>query len=277
MKNNFRNIKLKNSLGCWRRLWPELTRVFWSSSYRWTRTQAGALQTQDCCCKASRRGVGVPSLCCALLSWLLSHVRLCDPMDCSPPGSSVHGDSPGKNTGVGFHALLQGIYPTQGLSPGLLQYRWILYSWATWEAQCPPCFNANSNNQLVSETSKSSPAKAVLEIHWLGLCMNRNVWHTRIMLHPRQSWKAIIVHCWATITKYHNLGGLNNRNLFSHGSGGCKDKIKVSAGLISSMLSSNCTSEPSCCILIRSFLCVHPWCIFLSKFLLIISTPLTLD
>ena len=27
-------------------------------------------------------------------------------MDCSPPGSSVHGDSPGKNTGVGCHALL---------------------------------------------------------------------------------------------------------------------------------------------------------------------------
>ena len=31
---------------------------------------------------------------------------LCDPMDCSPPGSSVHGDSPGKNTGVGCHARL---------------------------------------------------------------------------------------------------------------------------------------------------------------------------
>ena len=31
---------------------------------------------------------------------------LCDPKDCSPPGSSVHGDSPGKNTGVGIHALL---------------------------------------------------------------------------------------------------------------------------------------------------------------------------
>ena len=26
---------------------------------------------------------------------------LCDPMDCRPPGSSVHGNSPGKNTGVG--------------------------------------------------------------------------------------------------------------------------------------------------------------------------------
>ena len=39
---------------------------------------------------------------------------LCDPMDCSPSGSSVHGDSPGKNTGVGCHFLLQGIIPTQG-------------------------------------------------------------------------------------------------------------------------------------------------------------------
>ena len=28
---------------------------------------------------------------------------LCNPMDCSPSGSSVHGDSPGKNTGVGCH------------------------------------------------------------------------------------------------------------------------------------------------------------------------------
>ena len=52
---------------------------------------------------------------------------LCDHMDCSPPVSSVHGDSPGKNTGVGCHALLQGIFPTQGLNPGLLHCRWILY------------------------------------------------------------------------------------------------------------------------------------------------------
>ena len=39
-------------------------------------------------------------------------------MDCSLPGSPVHGDSPGKNTEVGCHALLQ-IFPTQGLNPGL--------------------------------------------------------------------------------------------------------------------------------------------------------------
>ena len=41
--------------------------------------------------------------------------------------SSVHGDSPGKNTGVGCHVLLQGIFPTQGLNPGLPHCRWILY------------------------------------------------------------------------------------------------------------------------------------------------------
>ena len=42
---------------------------------------------------------------------------LYDLMYYSPPGSSVHGDSPGKNNGVGFHALLQGISPTQGSNP----------------------------------------------------------------------------------------------------------------------------------------------------------------
>ena len=48
-------------------------------------------------------------------------------MDCSLPGSCVHGDFPGKNTGVGCHALLQGIFPTQGSNPGLLHCRRILY------------------------------------------------------------------------------------------------------------------------------------------------------
>ena len=42
------------------------------------------------------------------------------------PGSSVHGDSPGKNTGMGCHALLQGIFLTQGLNQGLPHCRWVL-------------------------------------------------------------------------------------------------------------------------------------------------------
>ena len=47
--------------------------------------------------------------------------------DCSPPGSSVHGESPGKNTAVGCHALLQEIFPIQGSNPDLQYYRQILY------------------------------------------------------------------------------------------------------------------------------------------------------
>jgi len=48
-------------------------------------------------------------------------------MNYSPPGSAVHGDSPGKNTGVGCHALLWRIFPTQGSNPGLLHCSQILY------------------------------------------------------------------------------------------------------------------------------------------------------
>ena len=47
---------------------------------------------------------------------------LCNVMDFSPSGSSL-----GKNTGVGCHALLQGIFPTQELNPGLPHCRRIFY------------------------------------------------------------------------------------------------------------------------------------------------------
>ena len=65
---------------------------------------------------------------CAVLG-LISQLCLtiCDSMDCSPPDFSLHGDSLGMNIGVGCHALLQGIFPTQGLNPGLPHCRWILY------------------------------------------------------------------------------------------------------------------------------------------------------
>ena len=52
---------------------------------------------------------------------------VCNPMDCSPPGSSVQGETPGKNTTVGCHGLLQGVFPTPGLNPGLPHRRQILY------------------------------------------------------------------------------------------------------------------------------------------------------
>ena len=46
---------------------------------------------------------------------------------CNPPGSFIHGDSPGKNTGVGCHALVPGISPTQGSNPSLPHCRWIFF------------------------------------------------------------------------------------------------------------------------------------------------------
>ena len=56
-----------------------------------------------------------------------SCLTLCDTVDCSPPGSSVHRDCPGKNTGVGCRALLQEIFAIQGFILDLLHCRWILY------------------------------------------------------------------------------------------------------------------------------------------------------
>ena len=78
--------------------------------------------------KRRRQGLteGATELLCVCLV-AQSCLTLCHTIDCSLPGSSVHGDSPVKNTGVGCHALLQGIFPTEGLNPGLLHCRWILY------------------------------------------------------------------------------------------------------------------------------------------------------
>ena len=59
-------------------------------------------------------------LMCACAELLQSCPSLCDAVDCSPPGSCVHGESPGKNTGMGCQALLHGIFPTQRLNPCLL-------------------------------------------------------------------------------------------------------------------------------------------------------------
>ena len=54
-----------------------------------------------------------------------AHQTLYSPIDCSPPDSSVHGILQARI--LGSHSLLQGIFPTQGLKPGLLHCRQILY------------------------------------------------------------------------------------------------------------------------------------------------------
>ena len=60
-------------------------------------------------------------VCARACSVAQSCLTLCDPMDCSPPDSSVHAwVTQCKNTGGVCHALLQGIFPTQGLDFSLL-------------------------------------------------------------------------------------------------------------------------------------------------------------
>ena len=85
-------------------------------------------------------------LCISLrFTWLCVHAKslqsyptLGDSLDSSPPGSCVHGDSSGKNTGVSCHALLQGIFLTHGsntmslMSPALAGG--FFTPNATWEA-----------------------------------------------------------------------------------------------------------------------------------------------
>ena len=65
--------------------------------------------------------------CIWLLAQLLSRLRICEPMDCSPPGSSVHGISQARILEWVAHAFLQGIFLTQGSNSGLLHRRQMPY------------------------------------------------------------------------------------------------------------------------------------------------------
>ena len=119
---------------------------------------------------------------------------LCDPMNCSPPGASVHGDSPGKNTGVGYHALSQGIFPTQGSNPGLLHCRWILY-WATQEASSPV-----TNYYAQQQFSLSFVHCKILYLHvHVYSHMHTHVWcstHVHVHLHTKNSCSSDKSEIW---------------------------------------------------------------------------------
>ena len=92
------------------------------------RTSLGATEKSRCI-DAQLPVLWGTGLRCVNAKSLRSHLTLCDSIDCSPPGSSVHGDSPGKNTGVGCNALLQGIFPAQGLNLCLLHLmHWLVSS-----------------------------------------------------------------------------------------------------------------------------------------------------
>ena len=90
--------------------------------------------TFSCSCSFKTQPVNQQLLPCAKL--LQSCLNLCRPVHCTPPRSSVHRDSPyGKNTGVGFQALLQGSsQPRDQTQVSCIAGRFST-TWATREAQ----------------------------------------------------------------------------------------------------------------------------------------------
>ena len=75
------------------------------------------------------------SLCvCACAKLPQSYPTLCNPMECSPPGSSVHGILQARILEWVAMPSSRGSSQTQGLNSRLLQRRRILYNWATREA-----------------------------------------------------------------------------------------------------------------------------------------------
>ena len=73
---------------------------------------------------------------------------LCNTMDCSPPGSSVHGILQTKSTGVGFHALLQGIFPTRESNQDLPHCRRILYQ-LSYQGSPLKCVHRNKSEKAI--------------------------------------------------------------------------------------------------------------------------------
>ena len=101
---------------------------------------------------------------------------LCDPMNCMYPARFFcPWNSPGKNAGVVCHSLLQGIFLTQGLNPGLPRCRQILYSWTTREA----LFQSTEDHcPQVPKKSKSVPLNRTYKcVHEVSCA-----WHYRNLM-----------------------------------------------------------------------------------------------
>ena len=91
------------------------------------------------------------------------------PHGLQPTRLLCHGDSPGKNTGVGCHTLLRGNFPTQGPNPGLLHCRWIIYHLShqgspnTYLYTCIRCYMYFSPSQ---STTTLSPNESTCSLYF---------------------------------------------------------------------------------------------------------------
>ena len=104
----------------------------------------------------------------------------CDAMDCNLLFLCPWDSSPGKNTGVGYHAFLQGIFLTQGSNPDLLHCRQILYCCTTGEAT--GCSKSSSILPCWGSHSKYTGVTCHSLLQWIPFCQNSPLWP----VHPGQ-------------------------------------------------------------------------------------------
>ena len=113
---------------------------------------------------------------------------LCSQTDCSLPGSSAHG-TPGKNTGVGCHALLQGIFSTRGSNLSLL----CLLQVCSLPLAPPEKSIVDSSNYFSSWSGESKKLEAIVGFFFfntLSLLHNPSIW--QLKRKKNLSWVNII-------------------------------------------------------------------------------------
>ena len=86
---------------------------------------------------------------CMCAKSLQLYPTLCNPVTCSLPGSSVYGILQTENTGVGYHAVLEGIFLTQGLNSHLLRF-------LHWQAGSLPIVPPLTNNVVLVSVVQQS-------------------------------------------------------------------------------------------------------------------------
>ena len=114
--------------------------------------------------------IEILGICICMLSPFSCVQLLCDSMDCSLPDSSVHGIFQGKNTGLGCHSLLQGIFLTQGSDPQCFlhvrQHQWILYCWVTQKAYM--CIYTYMNTNMCMKEKRVTEDEMIEWHHWFN-------------------------------------------------------------------------------------------------------------
>ena len=114
-----------------------------------------------------------------------------------PAGRLCPWDSPDKNPGVGCHALLQGVFPTQGLNPGPPHHRCGFFTiWGARESLWPNAQDVNYTNLSVTLSNSCQqpwmitvprlPEAVASEHHWTSIHIMRGKEKRELMhTHPR--------------------------------------------------------------------------------------------